>query len=251
MATQSDILKTSLLAGEIMLKNGAETYRVEDTMKRICVSSSLEYAETFVTPTGIFVSVDDESHHPITLVKRIEDRTTNLEKVALVNNLSRLYVKGDIDFETLHLNLKEVEKKQSYKNIFFIIASGFGSAFSCLVFGGNLLDFIISFIIGSILGINLFYLNKTNLYPFIINVLSGALVCFLAIMIKKYVPINIHLDKVISGSIMPTAPGVAITNAVRDYMYGDLVSGTSRAAEAFMAAVSVAIGTGVVLKLLM
>lgn len=251
MATQSDILKTALLAGEIMLKNGAETYRVEDTMKRICTSSSLEYAETFVTPTGIFVSVDDESHHPITLIKRIEARTTNLEKVAVVNNLSRLYVKADIDFKTLHLSLQELKEKQTYKDIFFIIAAGFGSAFSCLVFGGHIIDFFVSLVIGTILGACLFYLSKTTLYPFIINLLGGALVCTLAIMIKKYVPINMQLDKVISGSVMPMAPGVAITNAVRDYMYGDLVSGTSRAADAFMTAVSFAIGSGVVLKLLM
>ena len=43
-----------------MLKNGAETYRVEDTIIRLCKSKNLPYVEAYVTPTGIFMSVDSK-----------------------------------------------------------------------------------------------------------------------------------------------------------------------------------------------
>ena len=47
---------------------------------------------------------------------------------------------------------------------------------------------------------------------------------------------------------MLLVPGLAITNAIRDTISGDLVSGLTRAAEAFFIAISIAVGTGAVLS---
>ena len=52
------------------------------------------------------------------------------------------------------------------------------------------------------------------------------------------------MDVVISGSILPLLPGVAITNAIRDTLQGDYMSGGARAVEAFVMAASIAIGIG-------
>lgn len=53
------LLVLATLAGRIMLKNGAETYRVEDTIIRICKSrKNIQYVDAFVIPTGIFISLE-------------------------------------------------------------------------------------------------------------------------------------------------------------------------------------------------
>ena len=44
-------------------------------------------------------------------------------------------------------------------------------------------------------------------------------------------------------------PGIAITNAVRDSLAGDLLAGSARATEAALIAVSIAAGVGIVLFL--
>ena len=49
---------------------------------------------------------------------------------------------------------------------------------------------------------------------------------------------------------MLLVPGLAITNAIRDTIAGDLVSGLTRAAEAFFIAISIAVGTGAGIKYL-
>ena len=49
------------------------------------------------------------------------------------------------------------------------------------------------------------------------------------------------------SSIMLLVPGLAITNAIRDTVAGDYVSGLSRGAEAFLTAVAIAVGIGTVL----
>ena len=55
----------------------------------------------------------------------------------------------------------------------------------------------------------------------------------------------------ITGAIMPLVPGVAITNAVRDTISGDLISGSARLIEAFLTAVAIAVGVGFVMTLFM
>ena len=52
------LMNTAILAGETMLKSGAETYRVEDTINRILKTSNAQTVETVVLMTGIFVTLE-------------------------------------------------------------------------------------------------------------------------------------------------------------------------------------------------
>ena len=61
-------------------------------------------------------------------------------------------------------------------------------------------------------------------------------------------PVNVYYW---GGLVLVQAllPGLAMTNAIRDTVMGDLVSGTARAAEALLVAVAIAAGVGSVLSL--
>lgn len=48
---------------------------------------------------------------------------------------------------------------------------------------------------------------------------------------------------------MLLVPGLIITNAIRDTIAGDLVSGISRAIEAIFIAIAIAVGSGIIIKL--
>lgn len=122
--------KFALLAGDIMLKNGAETYRVEDTINRILRTSHFSVIESFVTPTGIMATLDDASIDMITYVRRIDKRTINLSKVELTNDVSRKYCNGDLTLEEAYHKLLEVKKRPTYsKSILFFIAYGLVAGF--------------------------------------------------------------------------------------------------------------------------
>ena len=51
------LMNTAVLAGETMLKSGAETYRVEETITRILGTANVDTVETVVLTTGIFVKM--------------------------------------------------------------------------------------------------------------------------------------------------------------------------------------------------
>lgn len=46
---EHEIMKVCLLAGQIMLQSGAETYRVEDTMVRIAASFGVDKTHSYMT----------------------------------------------------------------------------------------------------------------------------------------------------------------------------------------------------------
>ena len=83
------LLDSVVMAGEVMLRSGAETWRVEDTMLRMLRMSKLKTAQVFAMTTGFTVTLDDPSMDSLTVVRRIENRSMNLERVDQINQISR------------------------------------------------------------------------------------------------------------------------------------------------------------------
>lgn len=239
----------ALLTGEIMLKNGAETYRVEDTINRILKTSNFEVVESFVTPTGIFATMDDPSIELITYVKRVEKRTIHLRKIDLANDISRKYCSGDISLDEAYNALLLVKDEEPYGRIIMTIGVSFVAGFFTIMFGGLFNDMVVSLVIGIFLSLLQILLSKYNSSRFFVDIIGGGLISTLAILFTKYIPIGNDINVIIIGSIMPLVPGVAITNGIRDTIEGNLVSGISRMLEAVIIAASIAIGVGVILKI--
>lgn len=242
------ILRIALYAGEIMLKNGAETYRTEDTINIICKSRQLKHVNSFVTPTGIFVS--DDRLDGISFIKRIKSRTINLSKISKVNNFARGFVTVEMPPEEALLELRRIDKEGKYKRSYRTFFTGIASAFFALLFGAGPSDFVSAFLISMIaITVNL-KIEKFSSTSFLANATSGALISFLA-LISKSSGFGNSMDMIIVGSIMPLVPGVALTNGLRDFISGDLIAGATRVAEAILIAISIAVGVGTVLKLWM
>ncbi len=51
------LLKFSSDAGKLMLQSGGETYRVEETVSRICQSFDVDEVEVFASPTAVMISI--------------------------------------------------------------------------------------------------------------------------------------------------------------------------------------------------
>lgn len=104
------VFQIAQLTGEIMLKNGAETYRVEDTISRILGTTGFAQIEAFTTLTGITISMGDPSITPIASVKRDQSRSNHLRKVEMANDLSRRFVSGKIDIEGALAELNRIDQ---------------------------------------------------------------------------------------------------------------------------------------------
>ena len=54
---QRDVLDAAMTAGHILLENGAEIFRVEETIDRICHHFGVQSENAFVLSNGIFMSM--------------------------------------------------------------------------------------------------------------------------------------------------------------------------------------------------
>ena len=241
-------LKLASSAGQMILENGGETYRAEDTIGRM-LENKVEKVETFVTPTGIFVSVEHDGKI-YTKISRVKRRDTDLNKIAIVNDLSRRFSKEEwetLDVDKYIAELNEINSMGKYNYYLRIFAAGVAATTSMMMLGGNSKDFIPTFVTAVLLQIFVLFLEKVGFPNFIVNCFGGGFVTVFGILFSQMGMGS--LDMIIIGSIMTLVPGVAITNSLRDIISGDLVSGTSRGVDALIAATGIATGVGAFLKI--
>ena len=244
------ILKLSLRAGRILLENGAETYRVEETINLICKSKELEDVSCFVIPTGIFINVEYDGEY-FSIIHRSNVKKVDLERIAMVNSFSRNFASGDIDVIHADKELEEIENAPEFKHWEIVLGGGVVGGFFSLLFGGGAVEFSLAFLTSLFVVLFSVKSQKYKLPFFIKNFIGGMINMLTALIFVKsleYSGIIVDIDSIIIGSLMPLVPGLAIVNAIRDIISGDLVSGTSRMTEAILIAVSLALGVGTILQ---
>lgn len=238
------LLDTAVLAGTVMLESGAETYRVEDTMKHILGAAKESESEVFAMTTGIVATIGKEGADPITRVKRISERNTNLGHIVQVNDISRRFCGGKITLAEASGEMRCL-KKNNYPAFLYRPATVGVVLGFVVMLGGNAVDAAIGTAVGAALAFASAFAEKAGWNAFIRDMAGCAVVSFFTYLLREILPFGFHTNLVVTGAIMPLVPGVAITNAVRDSLQGDFLSGGARIMEAFLKAVAIAIGIGV------
>lgn len=239
---QYDIMDVSLLAGKIMLENGAETYRVEDTMIRIAASFGISESHSFVTPTGIMFSIETDEPTKTKLI-RISKRTTDLYKVSAVNDISRRISAGELTIPAAYRELKKIQ----YAPMFFsfmmqVLAAACASGSFVILLKGTYDNMFPAMIGGAAAYFTLLKVGEkvpTLFFPDFTAALVGGIVTYALFSAG----LGSELDRMLIGTLIPLVPGLLITNAVRDLMAGHFLSGLAKGAEALLTAL--AIGTGI------
>lgn len=239
------ILNFAVDVGELMLKSGAETYRVEDTISRILESNHFKTVNTFVIPTGIMVTITGDSFPMCTKVVRVKDRTTRLDRIEKLNQLSRDYVSGTITLEEATKLLSEITNSSGYSAPCTLLWIGLSCAFVSVMFKGGAKEFILSFFIGLLLAVSKQYLSCRQIVNFFVHFICALLVGFCSMGCNILFQDKINIEPIVIGCIMPLLPGVSFTTAVRDAIGDELLSGISRGVEALLIAVAIAAGIGV------
>ncbi|MGF0033003.1 GNAT family N-acetyltransferase [Bariatricus sp. SGI.154] len=253
LESEVDIKKVvdfALEAGRILLKSGAEIFRVEETITRICNRFHVEYVDTFTLSHAIFVTAEHGTEKAYTKVKQVPLSGSHLGIVAEVNDLSREISAGHISMEEASKRLKEIEKMPQQKGYFQILAAGLSSGCYGYLLGANLLESVMAFFIGCFLYIWVLIAQRHKMSKMIVNIVGGAIMTALAIVILRIPGLHgIQLGGMIVGAIMPLVPGLAFVNAIRDIADSDFLSGTVRMIDALLVFVYIAIGVGLTLSI--
>ena len=247
LKTEADpkrVLDLALEAGRILLKNGGEIFRVEETIKYICGRFHVEDVDIFTLSHAIIVSIKIGDGDTYTRVKHIPLSSSHLGIVAEVNALSREISAGLVGIDEAFERLKEIEEIPPTKGYLQILAAGMGSGCFGFLLGAGVMDSLAAFLIGCFLYVWVLASKRLRISKIIVNIVGGVLITFLALLFRHFFPAVLHLDGMIISGIMPLVPGMAFTNAIRDIADSDFLSGTVRMIDALLVFVYIAIGVG-------
>ncbi len=243
------VVDLALEAGRILLKNGAEIFRVDETMTRICKRFHVEYVDTFILSHAIFISAENGMEEAYTKVKQVPLSSSDLEIVAEVNELSREIAEGLVSIEEAMVRLTSIENMPKKSGYFQVLAAGVGSGCFGYLLGATAMESLVAACIGCLLYIWVLAAKKLQMSKMIVNIVGGVIITALAILAYLLpLPGNVELSGMIIGSIMPLVPGLAFVNAIRDIADSDFLSGTVRMIDALLVFVYIAVGVGVTLS---
>ena len=252
MEGQRRILDLCVDAGETLLANGAEIYRVQQTMEIIARSYGARSFHVYVLTNGLFASMEDGGAVQSAAVRSTPRVEMNLGRISAVNALSREIVAGRVPLEEAFARLAQIRATRGLPGWLMVSASAFSAACFCYLFGGSAVDAFTALAPGFAVGLfTRFDIKADVLVSLVSNMLSAgvvALVSLACVQALGLAGVACSLDKVIIGGIIPLVPGVALTNGIRDVANCDYLSGTIRAIDAVLIAAGIALGVGLVLK---
>lgn len=260
--------------GEVLLKNGGEIFRVQQTMQLVAKAYGIPGFQVYVLANGLFVSMQEEGRtitrpvretaaplqeqpgqehlasqaHLASQVRYVPLSSVHLGRVAAVNNLSREIVAQKYTVEEASRKIEQIDKLPFTSNAVQTLMSGLGAGAFCILFGGSLLDSAAAFLSGLVLWIFVLFLTARGANKIMVNILASALVTAMGVLSFHLFSFGDSMDMIVIGSIVPLLPGVPLTNSIRDYLNGDYLSGTIRMIDAVLVACCIALGVGIVLR---
>lgn len=255
---QEQALQLATEAGHILLENGAEISRVEETMTRIASAYGVEDESFFVLSNGIIATGQHYARAEFIPIKG-----TQLAKVAEVNQLSR-DVTGEaprsfghggapqgvatavMPVETLRQRIQAIRNMPGKTWWELLSGTVCGMAAFSILFGGSLADALATLVAGVLLGCYITFLSShlSRLAGSVAGGLVGGLSCLLVyrVSLQLGIPHQLHLPNMIIGTIISLVPGVPFTNGMRDLANEDYIAGTTRLTDAFLVFLCIALG---------
>ena len=238
----------SFKMGEALLKNGAEIFRVQETMERVARAYGIEEYDVYVLSNAIFANAVENGERVETKLNYIPGSTIHFARIAGINQLSREIAHGNVGITEAYARLREITEIPYTHPLTLVAACGIGSACFSYLFGGSVWDAAAAFLCGTVLQLFLNQIDRRTASKFITNLASSAVVALCAVLLFS-LGLGGSLDKIIIGSIIRLVPGVALTTSIRDFLNGDYLSGTIRMIDAFLIGGCIAIGVGAVVMI--
>lgn len=237
-------LDSASLAALTILESSGETYRAEETALRMCDAFGMKDAQIMAFPTGFVLSAmagDDRE----TRVFRVQERSIRLDTVDFVNNISRQVTRGSMTAQEAYDKLHDLRSQPALPWWRTCLYFALAAAFFTVMFGGGFQEFVMSFAIGFLVQTAQVPLARLNVPSQLRAFLLGFLAAIVSLLLLMLLPGK--QEPLITGVIMPLLPGLSMTNAVRDTIRGDLISGLGRGAEALISAVLLSAGVAAAL----
>ena len=230
---QSLLLDCMLEMGDLLMDCGAEISRVEDTLERVGLAYGANRVDVFAIPSLISITLNFPETVPVTETRRIRSTgSTDFYRLEKLNSLSRALSRETLPLPELREKLDHVAAgKKPFSVVFF--GSMLGGGGFAVFFGGTIWDGVAGALFGAGICLLQYALGRTQLNTVASNLLVSLLTGLAIGVVAGLIP-ALHMDKIMIGDIMLMIPGLAMTNALRNMLVGNTISGSLRLLESLI-----------------
>ena len=138
------LLSTTIDLGVLLLVNGAEIYRVEESMQRILKAYGIESTDVFAIPNLIILSMETADKETVTKTRRVYARGTNYRIVCEVNDYVRYICAQKPPLAEVRQHTQEIRRGPVYGFPTQLFAAALIGFFFTLFFDGTLKDAVVA-----------------------------------------------------------------------------------------------------------
>ena len=240
------IVSRALDVGERMLLCGGEVSRVEDTIYRILKSYGASRVEVFTILSFISLTAVFDAEQVYTENRRVSivAYSNDFARLEQLNSLSREICQTTPGLDELTERLAAIDlppRKKQFRELYAMVGYLLSGGAFALFFGGSPLDALGAGVCCLAVWFLNWFFRRSALqrlfHAFLISFIAGAL-CYLVILLG----LGEHPGQLMMAVIMVLIPGIAMTNAMREMLISDTISGILRLVESLLIASAVAFG---------
>ena len=243
------ILQGILDIGEAMLKSGAENFRIEDSLYRMCRSYGFTRYDVFVIPSNIQITIETPDGEILTQIRHIETVSTDFDLLHHLNKLSRYVCAHTPNEKELHQKYLDTMNRIPQHPAIQYVATVMGGIGFAVFFGCGFTDAVVAAIASVMLVIAGNWLSKREsnllIYNMILSFLSEVL-----IVVLVRLGIGVHPERIMLGMVMLLISAIGTTNGIRDLLQRDFISGLINILNSFLGAAGIAFGIALAMLLL-
>ena len=228
-------------AGQTLLENGSEVFRVQQTMEIMARSLGIEDFNVYVLTNGIFASARSPDSSE-SLTRHVPLVSIHLGRVEAVNELSRELAAGKLNLDEAEQRLQDARALPPAPPRVLRLAGAAGAACFGYLFGGGLAEALVAGIAGYLEVVVSQQLSAHKINRIFTIIVAAVVVTACAISMRLLLLPGLQVNFAIIGALMVLTPGVALTMGVRDILNGDYLSGSIRLLDALLIAGSIAGG---------
>ena len=243
------IVQGILDIGESMLISGAENYRIEDSLYRMCRSYGFVKYDVFVIPSNIQITVETENGDIITQVRHIENADIDFDQLDYMNNLCRYICSHTPDEEELQKKYQEVKNRPPQHPAAKYFAGVMGGTGFAVFFGCNFKDAIVAVIVSLMIVVVGKWLEKREGNLFVYNTILSFL-SEVIIVLSVRNGFADHPERIMIGIVMLLISGLSTTNGIREILQKDYISGFINIMNSILGAAGIAVGTALAMLML-
>jgi uncharacterized membrane protein YjjP (DUF1212 family) len=244
-----DVIDLALWAGQLLLQNGAETARVEETVHRLGTGLGCSWLDILVSPNAIVATTISGEAFRTKVRRVIRFGGVNLTAVAVVNRLSRQVNRGELDRFGVRVALEEISSRpHAYPRFLVAILVGLACAAFSRIFGGDWPVFAVTWLAAATAMFVRQEMNHRHVNA-LLNVVLTAFVAGLIASSATLFQISPDPQIALAASVLLLVPGVQLVNASEDLLKGHTVTGIIRGINGGLISLGIALGIALVLSL--